>query len=165
MILKTLYLVRHAKSSWDYPELTDFERPLSQRGERNAPDMGKYLINQGVLADLLLSSPANRALSTAKVISKEIGYMQEIVTDKRIYHAAEKTLLDVLNKQDESLSSIMMLGHNPGFTDFANRLTGGYIDNIPTCGACQIDFPIDKWKDVTFGLGEMIFFQYPKGLS
>ncbi len=163
--MKVLYLVRHAKSSWDYPELTDFERPLSHRGEKNAPDMGKFLRNQGILTDLFLSSPANRALTTAKIISNEIGYIRKIVTAIRIYHAAEQTLLNVLRERDDSLSSIMMFGHNPGFTDFANTLTGESIDNIPTCGACRIDFLVDKWTDVTFGSGEMIFFQYPEKLS
>ena len=119
----------------------------------------------GIIPDFLLSSPANRALTTAKVISREIGYGMDIVTDRRIYMAGEQTLLSVLNEQSDHQSLIMMFGHNPGFTDFANELANEHIDNIPTCGVCQIDFAAQDWSKVSFGSGKMIFFQYPKGLS
>lgn len=162
--MKTLYLVRHAKSSWDYPELSDFDRPLNHRGERDAPRMGQYLNGLNIRPYLLLSSPANRALTTAKKIATIIGYTSQVATDDRIYHAGSSSLLSVVQDQDDQMDSLMLFGHNPGFTDFANALANENIDNIPTAGACQIDFDVQNWNEVDFGKGRMIFFQYPKGL-
>ncbi|MEQ9422877.1 MAG: histidine phosphatase family protein [Cyclobacteriaceae bacterium] len=161
---KCLYVVRHAKSSWDNPGLRDFDRPLNSRGERDAPRIGQYLKLHEVLPDFLLSSPANRALTTANIIAGEIGYSGAIQTDRSIYHADEDTLLNAVKKLDNGHQSAMIFGHNPGFTDFVNGLTDAEIDNIPTCGVCKIEFRMETWADVKFGTGKLIFFQYPKGL-
>ena len=163
--MKELFLVRHAKSSWDYPDLSDFDRPLNPRGKRDAPRIGQFLRDSQVCPDLMLSSPAIRALTTAEVIAEQIQYNKGIVTNSRIYHASSNTLLQVLNEQSEESISVMMFGHNPGFTDFANRLTEEHIHNIPTAGICHIKFKCKRWSEITFSSGEMIFFQYPKGLS
>jgi len=161
--MKTLYLVRHAKSSWDFPELADIDRPLNSRGAKNAPQMGKRLGSKGIKVDLLLSSPANRAFTTACEIAKQIGYPADSVQSSRdVYHADEKQLLGIVQQQDDKHSSLMLFGHNPGFTWFSNSLTGEYIDNIPTAGIVAIIFDCDSWRDVKPGQGKLDFFDYPK---
>lgn len=161
--MKTIYLVRHAKSSWDYPELSDFERPLNKRGKRDAPVMGSRLKERDILPDLMLSSPANRALSTCRVIAGAIGYnKQKIVTDKAIYHASKNSLLDVVQQVSNENNSLMLFGHNPGFTDFANELASTDIYNIPTCGIFACEFEVESWKDVGVGKGNLLFYDYPK---
>ncbi|MDX1627444.1 MAG: histidine phosphatase family protein [Fulvivirga sp.] len=161
--MKTLYLVRHAKSSWDYPELSDEERPLNKRGQRDAPDMGERLAKQGIFPDLMLSSPAKRAFTTCKIIAKQLEYPKEAIqTDKRIYHAGVSTLLKVVRDTDNTWNTLMLFGHNPGFTDFANELTGDDLENIPTCGIYACDFEVDDWHQVSLGNGKRIFYDFPK---
>lgn len=161
--MKILYLVRHAKSSWDFPNLTDFDRPLSARGERDAPKMGQRLADKSILPDLIISSPANRAFATSQVIAKKIGYsLDKIRTQQSIYHASEGTLLKVVQNTDDTVKSLMLFGHNPGFTDFANSLAIEDIYNIPTCGIVAIKFTTNNWTEVTFGSGQLEFFDNPK---
>jgi phosphohistidine phosphatase len=161
--MKTLYLVRHAKSSWDYPELDDIDRPLSKRGKRNAPEMGKRLAAQNILPQLLITSPAKRALATARRIADEIGFPREsIKLDEKLYLASVEDIVAVIRKADEAAGSLMLFGHNPGFTDAANRLCGSDIYNIPTGGVVGIQFEVDSWADVVEGEGRFLFFDFPK---
>ncbi|MEQ8241959.1 histidine phosphatase family protein [Fulvivirga sp.] len=161
--MKILYLVRHAKSSWDYPNLSDFDRPLSARGERDAPKMGQRLADKSVLPDLIISSPANRALTTCQIIAKSIGYdPKKIKTQQSIYHAGEGTLLKVVKNTEDHVNSLMLFGHNPGFTDFACSLANEEIYNIPTCGIVAIKLDTNDWYEVNFGTGQLEFFDYPK---
>ena len=163
--MKTLILVRHAKSSWDYPNLSDFDRPLNGRGKRDAPGMGRYLAEQGIHADLIVSSPANRAITTARVIQEHQGRPKPAMVEERsLYHASASTILRVVQSQPEGVNSLMVFGHNPGFTDCANRLCDGDIDNIPTCGVVGIRFDVSRWSDVGFGDGEQQYFYSPKGI-
>jgi len=163
MIMKRLYLVRHAKSSWDDASLADIDRPLNSRGKNNAPEMGKRLNKQGILPDLLISSPANRAYSTAKKISNEIGYpKKKIKVSDKIYHGSNNSILSVLQSLPDKINHVMLFGHNPGFTDFANLLCNINIYNIPTAGIVAIDFKIEHWSDCAYGNGELMFFDYPK---
>ena len=164
--MKTLYLIRHAKSSWDDTYLKDQDRPLNERGKKDAPRMGKRLKEKKVFPDLMLSSPAVRALDTCKAIAKSLGYPEEkIKTDKRLYHASEDQLLKIVQEikdlhDDEEV--VMIFGHNPGLTVFANSLVNEDIDNIPTCGIIASKMNINFWKDTKFGSGEMKFFDFPK---
>ncbi|MBL6445455.1 histidine phosphatase family protein [Fulvivirga sp. 29W222] len=161
--MKTLYIVRHAKSSWDHPQLSDKDRPLSKRGERDAPKMGQRLYNRGISPDLILSSPANRAITTCKTIARALGYpLENIEIDDHLYHASEDLLLDIVNNTNDIWLSLMIFGHNPGFTDFANSLTDGDLDNIPTCGVFACTFEVGSWQEVGFGNGSLLFFDYPK---
>ena len=161
--MKTLYLVRHAKSSWDFPELTDIDRPLNKRGQRNAPEMGERLAKKGILPDLMLTSPAKRAVDTCREIAGKIGYPAEkIVVNKKIYHAYTLELLDIVSAQPNDINSLMLFGHNPGFTGFANKLCHVDIHNIPTSGIFCCTFDIETWEDVDFNGGEFVFFDYPK---
>lgn len=163
--MKTLYLVRHAKSSWDFPELDDFQRPLNERGKKDAPRMGKFLFSLGIKPELLLSSSAKRALKTARKVAKELGYeKKQILKDKALYHAWPDRLLKVLVDQSDDYASVMLFGHNPGLTEFANQLCGASIENIPTAGAVAIEFAVDHWRDIGYESGKLVFFHFPKGL-
>jgi len=164
--MKTIYLVRHAKSSWDFPELEDFHRPLNNRGKKDAPRMGKYLFEMGISPDVFISSPAERALKTAKKVAAELGVKPaQIVLESSLYHAWPDRLLKVSTEQSDAHSSIMLFGHNPGLTEFANLLCGADIENIPTAGVVGISFAIDYWRNVSYKEGKLLFFQYPKGLE
>jgi len=161
--MKTLYMVRHAKSSWDDMSLSDHDRPLNGRGKRNAPEMGKRLKERGVNPDLLISSSANRAHSTAKMISTEIDYSKsDIELTRELYHADEEDIISFVQKQNDEINSLMIFGHNPGFTDCVNLLTGEGYYNIPTCGIAAITFDTNSWKGIDRGKGSLEFYDYPK---
>jgi phosphohistidine phosphatase len=161
--VKTLCLLRHAKSSWDNPNLDDFDRPLNQRGEKDAPKIGKRLKEHGFIPDVFCSSPALRAITTAKIVAEVIGFpVSAIKSEQKLYHADEKTLLAFLKNTSGEFDSIMIAGHNPGLTDFANILQGEVIDNIPTTGVLVIEFKILSWREVKEKTGRLIFFEYPK---
>lgn len=146
--MKTLILVRHAKSSRDDPSLPDRERPLDERGLRDAPTMGKRLGKRGVRPDLLMSSPALRALTTAQLIADEIGYPRKrIVVDERLYTSSPDGLLAVVCALDNKLDCAMLFGHNPEFTEFAHRLSSEIID-MPTCAVAEFRFDAKAWGDV-----------------
>ena len=161
--MKTLYLVRHAKSSWDYHDLSDFERPLNGRGKASAPFMGKVLKKMGVKPGLIVSSPANRAITTASIIARELDYSSDAIQTRfSIYEAGISELLDVVNETNDEFDSLMLFGHNPGFTFLAERLSNTMIDNMPTCGVAAISFKTEKWSEVEAGSGKLVFFDYPK---
>ncbi len=165
--MKKLFIIRHAKSSWDDPELDDFDRPLNKRGKKDAPRMGKRLKERRVTPDLMLSSPAERALATCEAIATVLQFDQtKIKTDKRLYHAHEDQILDVIRNLKDSPRDneevVVIFGHNPGLTEFANSLLNETIDNIPTCGIVAATLPVERWQDVTYGCGKMLFFDFPK---
>ena len=164
--MKTLTLVRHAKSSWNHPQLADFERPLNKRGRRDAPRMGRRMAAHDLRPQTIVSSPAVRALTTAEVIASALGYHpSEIIPDERIYHAYSDQLLDVIRDFDASLQHVMLVGHNPGLTELVDQLAHAGIMNIPTCGIVVLGFPIDHWQDVSNGAGELLLFDYPKNIA
>ena len=161
--MKTLYLVRHAKSSWKYPSLDDFERPLNKRGRKNAPFMGKILNKLKVTPDLVISSPANRAAMTARTIAAAINYpLEEIVYSEAIYEFSENALIRVINNIDDGVDSAMVVGHNPATNGLANYIGDRPISNIPTCGVCCIDLDISSWAKIGKNCGKIRFFEYPK---
>ena len=161
--MKTLYVNRHAKSSWDHPDLADFDRPLNNRGLKDAPKMGKRLLNRNEGIQLFVSSSANRAITTSRLMAKEAGYpLDRIEEIREIYHASARTLLELVNDFDDKYNKIIMFGHNPGFTDLTENLTGEYLGNMPTCAICKIEFNVDSWKEVSFESGVLKFFDYPK---
>lgn len=161
--MKTLYIVRHAKSSWSDPSLDDFDRPLNKRGKRNAPDMGRRIANRHIEPDLIMSSPAVRALSTAKIIARAIAYPAEkLLTDRRLYHANVEEALRVIRETDDRCTSLMIFGHNPGLTDLVNHLTGSDIYNVPTCGYAQIESDIDRWSRWGDRVATLAHYDYPK---
>jgi phosphohistidine phosphatase len=161
--MKTLYLVRHAKSSWSYPELEDFERPLSNRGRKSALLMGTILKKLKAAPDLLISSPANRAAMTARMIADAIHYpLDKIQYTERIYLADEALLIQVVKNINNSVNQAMLIGHNPGLTGLANTISDQPIKDIPTGGVCCMDLKIPSWKEVREHGGKLRFFEFPK---
>lgn len=160
--MKTLYLVRHAKSSWKQPELSDFKRPLNKRGKNDAPFMGKLLSDKGVNPGLVITSPAKRAATTAKIIASEINYPKgKIIFDENIYEATGRELLEIISGTEENYNSVMLFGHNPGLTVLQNNLSDHFIDNIPTCGVVALKFKT-SWKEIELNSAGFMFFEYPK---
>lgn len=163
--MKTLYIIRHAKSSWDSPDLSDFDRPLNERGKGDAPRMGKRLKKRNVKPDMLLTSPAKRALSTCKRIAEQLGFPKEkIKTEPNLYHADEDQIFSVIKDIKDKHDVLIVFGHNPGMTDFVNRLRKDkkIIENIPTCGVVAFALDVNAWQDIQFGTGKFLFFDYPK---
>ena len=160
--MKRLFLVRHGKSSWSHSDLPDFERPLKQRGERDAPEMGRRLAAQCLRPGRIVSSPARRAIDTAHLLAGAMGApAKAILADERIYGAGVRTLVEVITSLQAGLRSAMLVGHNPGLTDLVHVLTGTDVGNVPTCGVVRIEFQV-AWADVVPGAGELVSFDYPK---
>jgi phosphohistidine phosphatase len=161
--MKTLYLVRHAKSSWKYPNLDDFERPLNKRGRRNAPFMGEILKKLKIAPDLIISSPANRAATTARIIADTIDYpLEEIQYDETIYASSEYDLLQVIQQLDNGVNQAMLVSHNPAITDLANSIGDTSVSNIPTCGVFCLGLNISSWAKIGKQRGKLKFFEFPK---
>ncbi len=162
MSIKTLVIIRHSKSSWSNIELDDFDRPLNKRGKRDAPFMGEQLRLRNILPDVFLSSGAKRAKRTAKIVAKAIKYPKKaILFDERIYYANEYELFNILKSSDENISTLFIVGHNYTLTDFANSLSNFNYVNIPTSGMVGMQFK-GKWKNIKYGEGEKLFFDFPK---
>jgi phosphohistidine phosphatase len=146
--LKTLFLIRHAKSSWEDTALPDKDRPLSGRGRRDVPKMGKRLAKRDVKPDLILSSPARRALTTAEIIAKKLDYKRkDIVVEDRLYSGAVHDLLNVIHKLGDELERVMLFGHNPELTDLAQRLSSE-ITHMPTCAVAEFMFSAKSWSNI-----------------
>jgi phosphohistidine phosphatase len=163
--LKTLLLIRHAKSDWNDAALKDFDRPLNDRGKKAAPVMGKRLLDKNIKIDAFISSPAKRAKKTAELIAKEYDVKKEkIIFQDKLYLAEPAVFWDVISKTDDDHKHIAVFSHNPGITDFANQLTPEDIrvDNIPTCGVFAVKANIKYWKDFQDAKKEFWFFDYPK---
>ena len=162
--MKTLYLIRHAKSSWKDITLNDFDRPLNKRGKLNADLMGNLLATQGIRPDLILSSPANRAMSTAKKLAESIGYSSDGVQYKQsIYEAGLNELLGVIHQVDDSVNRLFLIGHNPSLNSLLDYLVPqNSIDNIVTAGIAEIQLRVNSWGDTAQASGELMQFEYPK---
>ena len=161
--MKQLLLIRHAKSSWANPNLSDFDRPLNKRGKRDAPFMGQRLAVQDICPELIIASPAKRAKRTAKTIAAKIGYAEDrIMYREDIYMSGLSGLLTAIVSTDNSINSLALVGHNFAITELAEWLTGKAINNIPTCGIVSIEFSNSDWKEITEHSGRVIFFDYPK---
>jgi len=161
--LKTIYLNRHAKSSWDDSSLSDFERPLNKRGKRDAPFMADILSKKINPPEIIYSSPAKRASTTAAIIAEALGIsFDKIIFDKTIYGAVVSDLMRIINNTDNSIERIMFFGHNPTFTMLSNYLSDKYLDNLPTSGFVQINFELNSWNDIEGNTGKLELFEYPK---
>ena len=161
--MKYLFLTRNAKSSWSNPGLADIDRPLNERGKKAAPFMGKLIMDKGEKPELLISSPAYRAFSTAKAFGEAMGLVEnDIIINRTIYGAGAQQLLELVQNQDDLNKSIMLFGHNPTFTSFVNFLTSSNIMNVVTCGVVRIDFECSSWTDIDFGSGRLAYYEYPK---
>lgn len=161
--MKTLTIVRHAKSSWKDRTLRDRDRPLNKRGEKAAPEMGERIAEAGIRPSLIVSSPAVRAWTTAKVVAQKLNYPLEFLQrEDALYLASLDNWLDVVAAQDNGFNSIMLFGHNPGLTDFANYLSPGLTHNVPTAGVVCVNIDRDDWLLYERPETELVFYDYPK---
>ena len=160
-VMKKLYIIRHAKSSWKDLMLSDFERPLNKRGNSDAPLMGKVLKKRGIFPHAILSSPANRAKTTAEIIAKEINFHQPIIYNKNIYEASALTLESVLTSLDDNYEIVFIFGHNPGLNMLVERFVK-FDENIPTCGVVELEFDCKKWSEISSDNADLISFDFPK---
>lgn len=160
--MKNLYLVRHAKSSWDDSSLADQQRPLNNRGLKNAPEMGRRLADAGLSLDLIVSSPANRAFSTASFLATAIGYeIEQIQKRDEMYFDGPSAMLEIIRNTEPALQSLMLVGHNPDMTSFLNSLCGFQTGNMPTCAIASIEFDC-AWSEVTYDSGALLYYDFPK---
>ena len=162
--MKTLILVRHAKSSWKNASLADIDRPLNKRGKRDAPKMGKRLAEQNVKIDLIITSPAKRTRKTASVFADHLSYKNEIIKESALYDASNMAILQLIRNLDDNSQTVMLVGHNPGLTNVVNRLSRVNIENVPTCGVVILGYDIDSWTKVDEVTPVWFDFDYPKKL-
>ncbi|MBA4168066.1 MAG: histidine phosphatase family protein [Chitinophagaceae bacterium] len=161
--MKTLLLIRHAKSSWENFTVTDQERPLNERGKKNAPEMAARLLKRNILIDSFLSSPAKRALATAKLFAGVYDRKsREIIVVPELYLASSDAFTKTILHAPEDSSSIALFSHNAGITEFANSLSGVRIDHMPTCSVFAVKCPIASWAAFETGKNEFYFFDYPR---
>lgn len=158
--MKTIFVLRHAKSSWDDASLADFDRPLNDRGKHAAPFMGELMAERGLAPEIILSSPAVRARETARLVKEASRLPAKIVFDERIYEASPQTLKHVVASTDDEHASAMIVGHNPGMEGFIRLLTGR-TEAMPTSSLAIIDLDIDHWQDIGNG-GELRGLIRPK---
>lgn len=164
--MKTLTILRHAKSSWDDQGLTDFDRPLNARGQRDAPDMGSRMKAADIRPSLIISSPAVRAWQTAKLVAAELNYPTEFLQrEPDLYHASTSRLFEVIARQDEGFNSIVVVGHNPGLTELANALVPGLTSNLPTSGYMSVLIDTETWDIRGRKSVDLLKHDYPKRLK
>ena len=161
--MKILTIVRHAKSSWKDTSLSDKKRPLNGRGERDAPEMGRRILEHGIRPSLIVSSPAVRAWTTAKAVADAINYPREFLhKEDALYLASLNEILDVVIAQENGFNNLMMFGHNPGFTDFANFLVPGLTNNLPTAGVVSVEIDQDDWNLYEQPRTRLLVHDWPK---
>ena len=160
--MKKLIVIRHGKSTWDNPQLRDFDRPLNERGRHDAPKVGQKLARSSLMPDKFISSPAKRAITTAFAIAEKIRFPKdEIHQDPNLYGATTSDLLQVLASLDDTEKLVFLVGHNPGLTDFINSYMGFPLQILPTCGICCADFKINSWSEIFQKNGTLTFFDSP----
>lgn len=161
--MKTIYLIRHAKSSLGEIGMSDFDRPLNKRGKRDLPFMANRLKDFGIKPDLILSSTAKRAKTTTEVVADTIGYDEEaIVYKEALYDSSYTNYRYLLDSLDDEINSIFIIAHNPTLTDVGEKLSGAILTNIPTCSIVAMEFDVKSFKDITEESGKILFFDYPK---
>jgi phosphohistidine phosphatase len=160
--MKKLVIIRHAKSSWDDPFLNDHDRPLAERGLKDAPKMAKRLEKKEILPDAIISSDAERAKATADIIAEHLDFpKKKIDFIKELYHGSAPQILSAIKKTDDSVKTLFLFGHNPGLNDLIWKL-GGEIDNLPTSGQFGFKFDVKNWDEISSKNAKVWFFDYPK---
>jgi phosphohistidine phosphatase len=163
--MKQLLIIRHAKSGWDMKILNDFDRVLDDRGNKDAPAMAQYLVDKKINIDLIVSSPAKRAFTTACYFAKAYGITNEnILQVPMLYNAMPNIFYETIAKLDNSYQSVAIFSHNPGITEFINELTKTKIDDMPTCGIFALQIDTNNWADFKKAKKKYLFFEYPKGI-
>lgn len=161
--MKTVILVRHAKSDWNDPYVQDHDRALNNRGERDAPFMAEKFKEKNIAVDLIISSTAYRAISTAKAFASSIEYdFDKIRQELGIYEVGQRYVIQELTKLDDNINTVMLFGHNPDFSSLAKYLCGDFQYQMTTCSIVCIDFEFENWSNIKNVSGKVRFFEYPK---
>lgn len=162
--MKELIFVRHAKSDWYNENLRDIDRFLSERGYSDAYALSQWFAKNKNRPDLVLSSTATRALSTALIFCRQMKFdLKRFKLDAEIYESTASNLVTIVQQQDETYNSLMLFGHNPGFTEACNRLSENLLlDNIPTCGIVSLTFDVQLWCEIVYKTGKLNYYQFPK---
>lgn len=164
--MRTLYLMRHGKSSWDNLNLEDFDRPLNKRGKKDTHLMAEYFQEHQIEFDHIFSSPAQRAITTANIVAETLHFpIKNISSDPRIYEAGVETLIDVIGEIDSHYKSVLFIGHDPGLSWLASYLGDEEHINLPTCGVYALSFKTDSWKSLSKSQSKKLFFEFPKDLN
>lgn len=160
-MMKNLFLLRHAKSSWKDTLIDDFERPLNKKGKRDAPQIAYRFSKRGFDVDLIISSSAKRTSDTAKIFADILRLKSETVFKKELYEASYQEILEVINHINEKFGNVLIVCHNPGVTNLVNYLSDNYIDNLPTSGIVGLSTDLN-WKEIKQNSCSFLFFDYPK---
>lgn len=162
--MKELILVRHAKSSWDNAALTDFERPLNERGLRDAERLSGIIAQRNdIHPDLIISSPATRTMETAHFFAKALNVAPDnFQSQSRLYNGTPQVLTQIIKNISDKYQQVFLFAHNTGLTDFVNSLTNVHVDNLPTCGVFAVKIQTDLWRDFSKAEKKFWFFDYPK---
>lgn len=161
--MKQLLIIRHAKSSWANSNEDDFDRPLNDRGRKNAPDMADRLLKRSIQPDIIVSSAAKRTVETSLLMMKQLGLQQQqLVIKKELYLAAPETIMQTILSMDDAWQTAAIIAHNPGVTDFVNTLCEVKVDDMPTCAVYAIQIKTDRWKNFSKAERAFLFFDYPK---
>jgi len=161
--MKSVLLIRHAKSSWTSDVLNDFDRPLNERGKKEAPEMASKLVKNKITIDCFVSSPAKRAKKTAKLFIAEFSRDEnEIIFIPELYHAGIATFSKVIAGLNDDYDTVAIFSHNPGITEFANTLVDVGLDNMPTSSIFAVKSSVDHWSEFADAKKELWFFNYPK---
>jgi phosphohistidine phosphatase len=158
-----LTLVRHAKSNWGDTTLSDFDRPLNERGFRDTPLIGNVLNEKLAICDHIISSPAKRAITTANLLAEKLGHPEEdVIQDQKLYNASLHTLLKVIHELDSAVKHCVLVAHNPGLSLLADHLDSGQTGDLPTCAVVSFTFELNDWQAIGRGNGKLVLFEYPK---
>ncbi len=158
-----LAIIRHAKASWDYSTISDFDRPLKESGIMHTIEIAKKLTAKKISPSLIISSPAIRAIHTALIIARELNYpCENIEINSSMYSDSEEVILKLIKSTDEHFHNLFIFGHNPTFTYLSNQFLKQEIDNIPTAGAVIIDFDVSGWEDISKKTAVSEMFIFPK---
>ena len=160
---RSLVMIRHAKSSWANPLQSDFERPLNERGQKEAPEMGERLKELNIVPDLIIASSAKRTKQTAKKIADAVGYAPDNIRwEEKLYHCIPSVFEELLYEVGDDVATLFIVAHNPGITEFVNMLAPGFsVENMPTCGIAGVDFEANEWSKFFSAERKIILFEYP----
>lgn len=162
--MKTILFARHAKSNWNEPGISDFDRPLNEKGEIDAPLMAKYLQQCGYIIHEIVSSDAARALATAEEYKKHLTPDVPILKNHAIYLATQLDIIDIIKSLPSKKSTVMLVGHNPTMTEVVNYYTEDGISDMPACSVAIVQFDVSNWGDIKIGSGDLLAFEYPKNI-
>ena len=162
--MKSILLFRHGKSDWNANYKRDHDRPLSRRGVKAAKIMGLYLLNTQQIPDLIISSTALRAKTTAQIAKKFGQWNSELILDNNIYHCSKDQLMSILSQQDPKMNFICIVGHQPIFSHFLSEITNSNWVKLPTASMVRIDLPLENWGELKFGKGVLSWMKRPKEL-